>query len=220
VDFDALCDRLISLYDVGQTRAVDVANERLALMLGQAKSLRKLVTIGTTVADQHTYALDASIVEVRRVTVAFTAGTVTYTGTESIDALLDLASGDAVDPSGCGKWYAVQADTDGTMTTDNLYLYPAPDEAGASIVGVCAILPATITYGSSTALPIPVDVHKDLLAGCKAELSDEESRQDEAAKWEAVFASGIVKLAARQKSRGQGSDRHRMRLAGYDMRRG
>lgn len=216
---DDLVDRLVALYDVGTTRATDVLNERLSAMLGQARSLRKLVTIGTTVADQHTYALSADIVEVRRVTVEFTAGTATYKGTESIDALTDLVNGDAVDPTGCGKYYAVQADTDGTMTTANLYLYPAPDEAGVNIVGVCAILPASITYGSSTALPIPVDVHKHLLAGCKAELLDEDSRQDESLKLEAEFNAGIQILALRQQARGTGSDRHRLRVSGYDLRR-
>jgi hypothetical protein len=105
------------------------------------------------------------------------------------------------------------------QTTDNLRLYPAPGEAGKAITGLVALRSATITYGSSTALPIPVNTHEHLLAGCKAELSDEESRQDVSAKFEAVFQAGIARLRDDQTSRGKGSGRHRLRVAGYDLTR-
>ena len=49
--FDSLVDRLVSLYDVTTTRAAEVANERLGRMVAEAKSLRKIVTLGTTVAN-------------------------------------------------------------------------------------------------------------------------------------------------------------------------
>lgn len=219
MNFDALVDRLTSLYDVGQQRAVDVANERLSSMLGSSKSLRSLVNLGTTVAAQALYALPATVVEVYRLDIAYTTGTVTYKGTATLDELQDLASGAAHDP-GCGHWYATASDADATANTTNLYLSAAPTVAGATMTGNCAILPATLTYGAASALPIPVDCHRHLLAGCRAELSDEESRQDESAKFEVVFEAGVKRLEARENSRGTGSDRHRMRMSGYDYSRG
>lgn len=216
MNFDALVDRLQSLFDVGQTRATDVANERLSSMLGSSKSLRGLVTLGTTVSGTATYALPSTVVEVYRVSVAYTSGTVWFEGTESLDALLDLTAGNAY---GCGNWYAVQPDTDSSMNTENLYLSPTPTASGATITGRCAVLPATITYGSSTALPIPIDTHRHLLAGCRAELLDEDSRQDESGKLETVFEAGVKRLAAREAAKGKGSGGHRMRMANYDFRR-
>jgi hypothetical protein len=163
--------------------------------------------------------LDATVVQVYRVTIAYSTGPVTYKGTESLDALMDLVTGATLDPGGDGRWYAVQPDTDSSQVTNNLYISPAPSEAGAPITGLCAILPATLAYASATALPIPLDVHPHLLAGCKAELSDEEGRQDEAMKFEGVFAQGTTTLERRANALAQGSDRHRMRVSGYDLSR-
>lgn len=216
MNFDTLVDRLTSLYDVGTPRATDVANERLSSMLGSAKSLRGLVDLGTTVAAQATYALPATVVEVFRLEIAYTTGTVLYTGTETLDALQDLARLTVSDP-GCGHWYAVAPDADASMNTANLYLSAAPTVAGAAMTGNCAILPATLTYGGTLALPIPLDCHRHLLAGCKAELCDEEST--DSSKFEAVFEAGVKRLEARQNSRGAGSDGHRMRMSGYDFGR-
>lgn len=218
MDFDDLVDRVVSLYDVSTTRASAAANERLQRMVSAAKSIRTLRSLGTTVADTATYALDTDIVQVYRVRIAFDAGDVIYHGTESVDTFWDLAVGDATAPD-CGNYFVVEPDTDSTQTTDNLRLFPVPSEAGATITGLVAIIPAVITYGSTTALPIPLDCHEHLLAGVKAELSDEESRQDEAQKFEVVFEAGVRRLEARQVARGSGSDRHRMRVAGYDINR-
>lgn len=216
MNFDTLVDRAVSLYDVSSTRASDVANERLQRMLGASKSLMKVATIGTTVAGQAAYPLDATIVTVKRVFVTYTSGVVTFEGTETLDSLTDLANGLAT-VYGCSNFYTVAYDTDSSQVTNNLYLSPAPTEAGASITANCAVLPAAITYGSTTALPLPLDFHEHLLAGVKAELSDEDERQDSGAKFEGVYQAGITLLTKRQQGLGQGSDRHRMRMVGYDV---
>jgi hypothetical protein len=213
--FEALVTRLLSLHDVDQARAVDVANERLADMAAESKGIRAQISLGTTTSGTATYALAANIIQVYRATVAFTAGTVTYEATESIEALWDVVAGRAEAPPG-EYFCAVEPDTDLLQTTDYLRLYPAPDESSKTITGVVAVAPATIVYASATALPIPLDCHKHLLAGCRAELLDEESRQDESAKLEAVYQQGIRRLSARQKARGSGSGHHRMRVRGYD----
>jgi hypothetical protein len=220
MNFDELVTRLTGLYDVTTTRAAEVANERLQRMVAEAKSLRAIKSLGSTVAAQTSYTLDPTVVHVYKVKVAYTAGQINYEGTESIDALWDIDAGvaEASDPDSA-YWFAIEADSDSLQTTDNLRLFPAPGEAGKAITGLVALRPATITYGGSTALPIPVNTHEHLLAGCKAELSDEEERQDVSAKFEAVFQAGIARLRDDQTSRGKGSGRHRLRVAGYDLTR-
>lgn len=214
--FEGLVDRLVSLFDVSQARAVDVANERMQRMAAGAKSIRALRTnLGPTVANQATYALATDIVQVYKVRVAYASGTVTFEGTESLDAIWDLQDGNA---TGTGNWFVVQSDADASEATDNLLLYPTPTEA-AVMSGLVAVIPAAMTYVSASALPIPLDCHSHLLAGCKAELLDEDSRQDESAKLEVVFEAGIKRLSARVNSRAKGSGGHRLRVGGYDFSR-
>jgi hypothetical protein len=218
--FDDLVTRLVSLYDVTTTRAAEVANERLQRMLAEAKSLRAIKTIGTTVANQSSYALDATVVQVYKVKIPYATGTINYEGTESLEDLWDVDSGisEPTNPD-TAYWFAIEADSDSSQTTDNIRIYPAPGTSGVTITGLVALRPATITYGSSTVLPIPLNAHEHLLAGCKAELSDEDARQDESAKFEAVYQAGIGRLRGDVQSRGVGSGRHRMRVAGYDLTR-
>jgi hypothetical protein len=111
--FDQLVDRLVSLYDVGQSRAVDVANERLQRMVSESKSLRAIKSLGTTVASQTSYALDPTIVQVFKVKVAYTAGQINYEGMIAIEDLWDVDSGDAeVNDPDNAYWFAIEADSD------------------------------------------------------------------------------------------------------------
>jgi hypothetical protein len=213
--FEALVDRLVSLFDCSQQRAVDVTNERLQRLVTESGSLRaiKAVSASTTVANQTSYAIDPTVIQIYKVRIDFTAGTMVYVGAETLEDFWDVDVGDAVTR---GNWFAIEPDADSLGTTDNLRLYPAPTEAGKAINGLVALQPATLTYTSNTALPIPLDVHEHLLAGCKAELYDEDDRQDESQKDEAVFVAGIAKLKKRVESRGKGLEGHRMRVRGYD----
>lgn len=213
---DELVDRLTSLYDVGETRALAVLNERLGDMVARSTALRAVVTLGTTVADQASYALAANVVQILKAEAQYTDGTVEYEGNVTLQDLWDVAAGDSVIT---GAVIAIEADGDSTMTTDNFRVYPAPTEADIAITGLVALRPATLTYGASSALPIPVDHHARLLAGCKATLADEEDRQDQAAKWEAEFETGVKLLEGSVNKRGKGSGSHRIRVVGYDVRR-
>lgn len=220
MDFDGLVGRLTSLYDVTTTRAAEVANERLKRMVAESKALRTIMTITTTVADQAAYTLDPSVVQVYKVKVVYDDGQINYEGTESIEALWDIDAdvAEPVDPDSA-YWFAVEPDTDAVIGTDLLRLYPAPEVSGKDIKAIVAIRPGTITYGDGTALPISAATEEYLLAGCKAELSDEEGRQDESARFEVTYQAGIQRLRAEVEQRGKGSGRHRMRMVGYDLRR-
>jgi hypothetical protein len=125
--FDDLVTRLVSLYDVTTTRAAEVANERLQRMLAEAKSLRAIKTIGTTVANQSSYALDATVVQVYKVKIPYTTGTINYEGTESLEDLWDVDSGisEPTNPD-TAYWFAIEADSD-SLADDGQH----PDLPGA-----------------------------------------------------------------------------------------
>lgn len=217
MNFDGLVDRLLTLYDVGAPRVTDVANERLERMTTEAEFLRRITVLGTTVVDQASYVLDESVTKILEIRIDFTAGTALYEGKETLEDLWRVDAGEAA--AGCDGYVVIEPDDDQDGTTDNFRLSPTPAEDGKDIIGLVVVAPATFTYGASSRLPIPLDTHSHLLAGCKAELSDEEGRQDEAAKFESVFGAGIAKLEKRVTSRGKGDGSHRMRLGGYDFRR-
>jgi len=233
--FEQLVGRLTGLFDVTQTRAVDVANERLGMMVAQAQSLRAILSLGVTVADQARYTLPSNVVHVFKVMLTedesfpgdnvlppddAVPGTDTgvYEGVVSIEDLWDISVGD-MDLADDAKVFAVEPNADSDMTTESIRLRPAPSTADLGIIALVALRPAVVTYATATALPIPVDQHPALLDGAKAELFDEEGRQDEAAKHDASFQLGVQALSGAVNKRGKGSGRHRMRVSGYDLAR-
>lgn len=221
MNFDSLVTRLTSLYDVTTQHAADVANERLQRLVAEAKSLRAIKTIGTTVDGTASYTLDPTVVKIIEAKVTYTDGQVNYKGEVNISTLWDLDSGEAVvnNPDGYQYWVAIEPDADSSQTTDGFRLYPTPGETGKTITGLVALRPAVITYGSSTSLPIPTDVEENLQAGCEAQLAAEEGRQDLVAGYEAAFTQGIRVLEGEQESRGVGAGGHRMGVSGYDFAR-
>jgi hypothetical protein len=216
VTFEGLVDRLQALFDVGQQRCVDVANERLGRLVADSTGVRAIVSLGTTSANVASYTLAANVVKVLKVQIVFSAGTAIYEGTATLEEFWELTAGNAYSD---GYFYAVEPDADTDATTDNLRLYPAPTEAGKTISGLVALRPAVLTYTSNTALPIAVNFHPALLAGCEAELYDEDDRQDEAAKKEQEFLAGVQGLKGAVNARAKGTGRHRMRISGYDLPR-
>lgn len=218
--FDDLVDRLVSLYDVTTTRAAAVANERLNRMVTEAKYIRAVKSLGTTTSGTASYSLDASIVGILKAKAVYTAGQVNYEGTESLEDLWDIDAGTATVVSDTNAyWIAIQPDSDSDGTTNSFLLSPTPSQSSVTVTGLVALQAATFTYGNSSALPIPVDTHEHLLAGCKAELSDEDEREDLSARFESTFQLGIQKLKQRVQGLGVGTGRHRMRVAGYDVSR-
>lgn len=233
--FDQLVDRLTSLFDVDRPRAVDVANERLARMVSEAQSLRAIVSLGITTADVARYSLPANVVHVYKLMLVeadtFPEDNVlppddevpgtdqnTYEGEVSIEDMWDFQTGNSV-LSDCARVFAIEPNSDEDMTTEAIRLRPAPSTSGMGIIGLVALRPNTLTYGSAATLPIPLDLHGALLDGAKAELLDEEGRQDEANKLELEFAMGTRSLARGVSLRGVGSGSHRMRVRGYDLAR-
>jgi hypothetical protein len=235
MNFDQLVDRLTSLFDVSQARAVDVANERLARMVSEAQSLRASISVGTTTAGLARYSLPSNVVHVYKLMLAEPGSfpddnllpaddevpgsdSQVYEGQVSIEDMWDIQTGRATLSDGAYV-FAIEPNADEDMNTEAIRLRPAPSTTGQGIIALVALRPNTVTYGSGTALPIPIDVHNNLLDGAKAELLDEDDRQDLAAKLEGSFAEGTRALAQGVTKRGKGSGRHRLRMAGYDFAR-
>ena len=216
---DQLIDRLVTLYDVETSRANDVLNERLTRMAVDSEIIRSIQSLGTTTADTSTYTLASNVARVLKAYATYSTGQLNYEAAETPEALFDIDAGVA-EAGSSDAFIVVYPDSDADSTTSSFRLYPTPTESGVTVYGLVVLEPASITYGSSTALPVPLAVHQHLLAGCKAELSDESERQDESAKFEAVFQQGVQALVKRVNSRGRGSGPHRMRVAGYDFNRG
>jgi hypothetical protein len=210
--FETIVDDLVALFDVTQAKAVAVVNDRLQDMVARSTALRALKSLGTTVAGQASYSLDATVVQVHKVYIVNGTETTLYEGSATLEDFIDLTAAAA---DTCGNWYVTEPDTDSSALTENLRLYPAPDTGGLTITGLVAIRPATLTYATATALPVPADVHDSLKEGAKAVLYAEEGRQDEAAPSVVQYETGIVDLRKGVEKRGKGTGSHRMRHTNY-----
>jgi hypothetical protein len=212
---ESIVDDLRAEFDVTQAKALAVLNDRLQDLVTRSTALRAVKSLGTTVAAQTSYALDATIVKVLKVWIVNGTETATYEGTSTLEDFVDLTADDVQTD---GRWYTVEPDSDSSMLTENLRLYPAPSTAGRTITGLVALRPAAVTYATATALPIPTDVHDSLYQGARAKLFEQESRQDEAAVPRAEYEQGIKDLLGGVQKRGKGSQGTRMRIRGYDLR--
>ena len=207
MNFDEATVRLTSQFDVSQAQATAFLNERLARRIAESEWALVKKSLGTTTANVSNYQIPADLVDLQAVRVDNGTDTALYYAT-SLDDLWRADVG-ARDATGFALDYQADGDVE-------IRLSPAPDTAGLTITGLYAALPSTLTYGSSAAVPIPVDVHTHWLAGGQADCYDLEGRQDLSAKYEARCETGIEKLRRRRNSRGDGAAPTRLRLKGWD----
>ena len=213
--FEGLVDELRTQFDVTQTRAVEVVNHRLQEILARAEALEYRKSLGTTTSGTSTYTLAASIISLGRVRADYSTGTVLYEAIDSrqldeVDAGLRTLDPDVT-------VFALLHDTDDDATTASLRIYPTPSESSVTLLGIYAGLPSELTYSSGTALPLNVDFHEALLAGCRAEFyAREEERPDLAATEEAKFAAGIDGLRKRKNARTEGDAPLRAQMWMFD----
>jgi len=213
--FETLVDELRSQFDCSQGRAVEIVNHRLDEMLARSEAMEYYKTLGNTTSGTHTYTLTATVLKLKQIVVAYSTGTALYEGT-SYRTLLDIDVGNLY--AGTDEYlYAIVHNTDDDATTASFRLYPTPAESSVAMMGRYVGLPADLTYSSGTALPIPLDAHEALLAGCRAELyRRDEDRQDLAASEEARFAEGIAALKEFVNARSEGDAPIRAQLWGFD----
>lgn len=168
-------------------------------------------TLGNTVDGTSNYALPTDVVDIKRLKVAYTDGTVLYNAV-GIEELwgVDATTGEV--RSGVHV-FAEDYQADGTV---QVRLYPAPEESGVPILGLQALQPATMTYGGAFTPIIPADIHPYLLDGAFADgYAEVEHRPDLAQYHEQRFEVGVNKLRMRKNSR-TGDGPARIAVQGYD----
>jgi hypothetical protein len=153
-------------FDVGTDQARIVLNrwiKRLATISRWVKEEREL---GPTVSGQDTYAVDPDIVEIELLVVGGAEAE-----RKSRSALFRLKNGSATLRGG-PPWivYAHSYLADGSK---EFSIFPGPDAdgtvlSGASITGLCAVTPGTLSGGDIP--PFPDDQEETLLNGAKSEL--------------------------------------------------
>lgn len=175
---------------------VDAAvNDRLGVMVAEAKWRMAEVVVGTTVAGQANYSLDDSIVDLKRVRIGQAeyapAGQTEVWGLKSGRLWLSAGFGEA-------GVFAPDWTSSGAAQVE---LYPAPAEDGETIYGLAALKPDTLAADGDVP-GIPSDLHDPLADGTVAVfLRRLDERPDLAQVFEDRFQAGIVKLSRRRKSR-------------------
>lgn len=195
--------------DVDVTTAKLYIQEKLNEAFAESKFFMAEVSLGTTTADDRTYAIPATVVDLDLVyKVDADSNVFEYRTKVSQSDMVGLRNG-RLSSNGEGA-FAANFEADGDALVE---LWPAPDTAGETLTGFGAINAPTISWGSE--LPLPSGLHTKLVNGAIGEaLAVVESRADEAPYFEASFQDLIVKLRARKNSR-VGSGVQQMAVDGY-----
>lgn len=210
--FDALVDRLKTVFDAPQAQIESAVNEAHRMMVADSQYRGATTTIGSVSAGVGTYDVDeTTLVDMASVRI----GSTRYrrVSRELLDTIKDAYSDVTVSGPG-GVWGPLY-----TATGDvQIELYPVPDAslAGQSIIGNTALEATTMTYGAS-AVPIPPpDFHYGLLRGARAILHEEvDGREDIADRYWQMFQAEVERLARRKNSRfGSGPGFARVSVAG------
>jgi hypothetical protein len=169
-----------------------VLNDKHRQMVVESGWDRRIIQVGTTVVDQAEYDLDAGVVDV----IELTVDDGPYTGTD-VDSLFRLRKG-LSRLTGSGGVYADFYEADGTQ---QLALYPTPDEAGLAIEALVSWSPTDLTDNDYPV--VPRDFHQNIADGTIAELLRQHQDGDptEAAVLEQRFVEAIEKLRRRRNSR-------------------
>src|SRR5688500_2962420 len=121
--FESVVNDLVAEFDVTQAKAVEVVNDRLQDMITRSTALRAIKSLGTTVAGQASYVLDPTVAKVLKVYITNGTETTLYDGTATVEDFVDMTAGDV--DTGTEHFYVVEPDSDSSITTENLRLYPA-----------------------------------------------------------------------------------------------
>lgn len=185
-------------FDVPDADVLGWLNERHRELVSKAQSLRAEKVLGATVAGQSDYPVEARVVDVRKVLI----GSAPW-GRASQEDIFDVRAGRAR-LSGEGGVFAPYYSDDGLA--NGIRLFPTPESSGASILGLCALMPVDLVIpsvsGSDSAPVIPDDFEDELLSGTIATgLLRIDERPDLAGVFETKFQGAIEGLRRRVNSR-------------------
>jgi hypothetical protein len=200
-------------FDVDDATIYGLLNEVHKEVVGAAKWLEAIESLGATVAGVATYDLADSIVDVASINIDPGDGTGPGDWRRvGVREIWDLQGGRSF-LRGAGGVFSPYFKADGTK---QLALYPVPTLAGLAITGLVALIPSDLVAGQSPV--IPEDMHARLKDGViSLGLMRLENRNDLAASFEQRKDAMAGELARRKNSR-VGSEPTRMLVEGYDFR--
>lgn len=209
-----LVARIVAQFDVDEALAKAWVNERHRLMVAMSQWRTSTRSLGTTVAGTKDYALPADVVDIRRIRTLDGTTVVSQYDRASTDQMWDLDDATSgVTTWGSGGLFSEDSDSDGASF---IRLYPTPDTAGYTIQAMQALQPADLTADGDTPL-IPLDLHRHLLDGCRADgYAENDDRTDLADYYEQRFSEG-VELLRRRKNTRVGSGPQRVRALGVNL---
>lgn len=163
---------------------------------GYTQAIREL---GPTVVDQDEYALPESVTRV----VGLRVGTSRPWTPVKLDDLWALSAGTARLEGGMiGAFAETWSEETADAGTEKVKLYPAPTEAALDVLAICVVSPPALSLSANTAPRVPTDFHEYIVDGAIAMgLRRDDSREDEAAPYEARFKDAIGRLGMRRRKR-------------------
>lgn len=206
-----LVARITGEFDIDVSQALAWLNERYGRMVAESLYRAAKKSLGNTVAGQSNYALPVDVVDIARIRIDESDGTVGLYEPTSLEQLWNIDASRSV-LVGTGGLFAEDHQADGTV---EVRIYPAPEQAGLAITGLQALQPVALTNTGGSTPIIPAHLHTYLLDGARSDGYDDEGRQDLAAKFEGRFEQGVEKLR-RFKNTRTGPGASRVRVAGYD----
>ena len=163
---------------------------------GYTQAIREL---GPTVADQDEYALPDSVTRV----VGLRVGTSRPWTPVKLEDLWALAAGTARLEGGMiGAFAETWSEETADAGTEKVKLYPVPTEAALDVLAICVVAPPALSLSANTAPRVPTDFHEYIVDGAIAMgLRRDDSREDEAAPYEARFKDATGRLGMRRRKR-------------------
>lgn len=163
---------------------------------GYTQAIREL---GPTVVDQDEYALPDSVTRV----VGLRVGTSRPWTPVKLEDLWALSAGTARMEGGMiGAFAQTWSEETADAGTEKVKLYPAPTEAALDVLAICVVSPPALSLSANTAPRVPTDFHEYIVDGAIAMgLRRDDSREDEAAPYEARFKDATGRLGMRRRKR-------------------
>jgi hypothetical protein len=196
-------------FDATSAEVLAVLNRRHKTMVARARTFKKAMSAGSTVANQQVYANPAGLIEAREVTVAG----VTYGRGNHTD--LSAGSQDMLTLDGAGGIFVATADSAGV---DSFALYPVPTTSGDAIVVYGSYRPSDLLIDNSVPFRIDDEDVEGLMAGVFATLLARpgEARPDLAVAQEQIFGAACEEARLREAKRLRGPGPSIIRVAGIN----
>ena len=177
---------------------LDARYQEMCAESGYTQAMRDL---GPTVVDQAEYALEDSITRV----IGLQVGTSRPWTPVKLEDLWALGAGTARLEGGMIGAFAQtwsEASTSEGEGIEKVRLYPVPTEAGLDVSVLCIVAPPALSLSTNEAPRVPGDFHEFIVDGAIAMgLRRDDSREDEAAPYEARFKDAIGRLGMRRRKR-------------------